>query len=136
MIDEEVKKWLLKAFNDYKTAERLISAPPEEIITDTLCFHCEQFVEKCLKAFLVNKKMDFKKVHDLEYLVKLCSDIDSEFEWLYEVAKKLSDYAVEVRYPEEFYTPTLEEAKECFEIASKVKDFVFGKLKIKEEDLK
>jgi len=62
MMDDETKKWLLKAFNDYKTAERLIGGTSDEIITDTLCFHCEQFVEKSLKAFLVSKKIDFKRL--------------------------------------------------------------------------
>lgn len=136
MINKEVKKWLIKAINDYKTAKKLIESPVEEIITDTLCFHCQQFVEKTLKAFLVYKNVDFEKVHSLEYLVKLCTDKDDSFNWLYEVSKDFSDYAIEVRYPDEFYIPTVNEAKECFEITKKVKEFVFAKLNIKEEDLK
>ncbi len=70
----------------------------------------------------------------MELLLKLCSEQDLEFKGLY--IGNLSDYAVEVRYPETFYIPTFEEAKECFEIASKVKDFIFKKLKIKEEELR
>jgi len=50
--------------------------------------------------------------------------------------KELSSYAVEVRYPDEFYVPSLEEARRSFEIAVEVKDFVFRKLGIKDEDLK
>ena len=136
MIEKEVKNWLVKAFNDYRTAEKLIGFPDEEVITDTLCFHCQQFVEKALKAFLVHWKVDFERVHSLEYLVKLCTDKDPSFDWLYEVARKLSDYAVEIRYPDEFYIPTVDEARECFDIVRKVKDFIFKKFGIKEEDLK
>jgi len=33
----------------------------------------------------------------------------------------LSFYAVGVRYPDEFYIPSVEEAKECFRIASTVR---------------
>ncbi len=98
MIDEESKKWLIKAMSDYKTAEKLISLPPKEIITDTLCFHCQQFVEKGIKAFLVSKNVEFEKVHNLEYLVKLCVDNDSSFNWMYEAARKLSPYAIQIRY--------------------------------------
>jgi len=127
---EEVKNWLKKAMNDYKTARNLLSFPQEEIITDTICFHCQQFVEKCLKAFLISKNVEFKRTHDLEYLIKLCSNLDSDFEFLYEKTTTLTDYAVELRYPDEFYIPSVEEAKECFEIASKVKDFVFNKLNL------
>jgi len=48
----------------------------------------------------------------------------------------LTDYAVEVRYADEFYIPTLEEAKRAFEIAKKAKEFIFRKMKIKEDELK
>lgn len=136
MIDKETKNWLVKALNDYKTAEKLINLPSEEIITDTLCFHCQQSVEKFLKAFLVYHKIDFERVHSLEYLIKLCSTVDTEFEILYEITKDLSDYAIEIRYPDEFYIPSIEEAKEAFNSATKVKDFIFKKLNIKDKDLK
>lgn len=136
MINEEVRKWLIKAFNDYKTAEKLIKLPEEEVITDTLCFHCQQAVEKLLKAFLINAGVEFGRVHSLEYLIKLCSNVDKEFESLYEITVNLTDYAVEVRYPDEFYIPTIDEAHKAFESATKVKDFILEKLKIKEEDIK
>jgi len=135
MIGPEVKNWLSKAINDYKTSEKLLNSPAEEIITDTLCFHCEQFVEKTLKAYLVSKNIDFKRTHNLEYLVKLCTEQDADFGWIDEVAEKLSEYAVEIRYPDDFYLPTLEEAREGFKIARKVKEFVFEKLGIKDADL-
>lgn len=136
MINQEVKNWLIKALNDYKTAEKLLNLPKEEIITDTLCFHCQQAVEKLLKAFLVSHNVEFEKKHTLEYLIKLCSKLDSEFEILYGITKKLSYYAIEVRYADEFYIPTVEEAREAFESATEVKKFVFKKLNIPEEELK
>lgn len=136
MISKEVKNWLLKAMNDYKTAEKLLNQPEDEIITDTLCFHCQQTVEKCLKAFLVFHNVEFEKVHSLEYLTKLCTNVDPEFENLYGVVKMLGDYAIEIRYPDEFYIPTVEEAKESFEKATIVKDFILKKLNIKEEELR
>jgi HEPN domain-containing protein len=89
-----------------------------------------------LKAFLISNNIDFERTHDLEYLVDLCLNLDSDFEWLYEVSKKLSEYAVEIRYPDEFYIPSLEEARQCFGIVSKVKDFMFKKFNIEEKDLK
>ncbi|MGC8766697.1 MAG: HEPN domain-containing protein [Brevinematia bacterium] len=136
MIDKETKNWIIKALNDYKTAEKLINLPENEIITDTLCFHCQQTAEKLLKAFLVYHNVDFQKVHTIEYLIRLCSKIDNEFESLYEMTKKLTDYAVEVRYPDEFYIPTFDEAKKAFESATFVKEFVLKKLNINEEELK
>ena len=136
MIEEEIKKWLIKGLNDLKTAEILINLPKEEIVTDTLCFHCQQAVEKFLKAFLVASNVEFGRVHSIEYLIKLCEKIDKEFEFLYDITANLTDYAIDVRYPDEFYIPTIEEAKKAFESAKKVKDFIFKKLNIKEKDLK
>ena len=66
----------------------------------------------------------------MEYLLELCVKEDDEFKGI-EVGN-LSFYAVEVRYPDEFYTPSIEEAKECLEIARKVREFVMKKLSIKE----
>ena len=80
MIDKETKKWLIKAINDYKTAEKLINLPENEIITDTF-------------------------------------------------------YAIDIRYPDEFYIPTIEEAKNAFESATFVKEFIFKKLNITERDI-
>ncbi|MEO0139190.1 MAG: HEPN domain-containing protein [candidate division WOR-3 bacterium] len=134
MIDERVKKWLLKALEDYKTIENEFRLPEEDIVTSSVCFHAQQFVEKALKAYLTFKNKDFGRTHNLEFLLKLCSEEDKEFEEL--DVGDLTFYAVEIRYPDEFYTPTLDEAKKAFDIAKKVKDFIFKKLSVKEEDLK
>ena len=79
--------------------------------------------------------MNFGKTHSIEYLIKLCSKIDKEFEKLYEIIEGLTEYAIDVRYPDEFYIPSIEEAKEAFDTATKVKEFVLRKLKINEKDL-
>jgi len=134
MIDEDVRKWTVKALNDFKVAKHELNLPEDEITTDVVCFHCQQTVEKLLKAYLIFKNIDFGRTHHLELLLELCSEQATEFKELY--LGELSDYAVEIRYPETFYIPSVEEAKECFEIASKVKEFVLKKLGIKEDDLK
>lgn len=134
MIDEHIKKWLLKAMEDFITARHELSFPDEEIPTGTVCFHCQQLVEKLLKSYLVSKNIDFGKTHDLEFLLQLCIKQDDDFKELN--IGNLKFYALEVRQPDEFYIPSIEEAKECFEIALKVKDFVFKKLGIKEGDTK
>ncbi len=131
MINESVKKWLIKAEHDLKIVEVEFKQPEDEIVTDMVCFHCQQSAEKCLKAFLVSRNLDFGKTHNLEYLIKLCSKYSAEFAGL--DVGDLTFYAVEVRYPDEFYIPSIDEAKECFKIALSVKDFVFKRLNIKEE---
>lgn len=128
MMDEKLEKWIIKALEDYKTAEHELRLPDEDIVTSAVCFHCQQFVEKSLKTYLFFKNTDFGRTHNLEILVKLCSEEDISFKNL--DVGNLTDFAVEIRYPDDFYIPTIVEAKECFAIAKKVKEFVFGKLKI------
>lgn len=131
---DEVKKWVAKAENDLKVAEYLISA--KEPITDALCFHTQQCVEKYLKAFLVYHDRAYRKTHNIAELLELCIRIDAEFKELEKLnVHELTVYATELRYPEFFYIPTIEEAKECLEIVLKVKEFVSKKLGMTEENL-
>lgn len=134
MIDEGLKKWLIKAFEDYRTIENEFKLPKEEMVTTTICFHAQQFVEKMLKSYLYSKGIEFGRTHNLELLIKLCSQIDKSFSKLN--VGNLSDYAIEVRYPDNFYIPTLEEARRSFEIAQNVKEFVLEKLGIKEDEIR
>ncbi|QER41220.1 HEPN domain-containing protein [Thermodesulfobacterium sp. TA1] len=70
-------------------------------------------------------------------LFEMCIREDKEFEKLdKDRISELTFYAVDIRYPDEYYIPSLEEAKESFEIAKQVKDFIFKKLNITEEDIK
>jgi HEPN domain-containing protein len=130
---EYIKKWLLKADNDLKVAENEMRLSPEETVTDAVCFHSQQAVEKFLKAYLITKNVEFGKTHNLEFLLELCVKEDKEFAEI-EVGN-LTFYSVEVRYPDEFYIPSLNESKECIEIARKVKRFVLEKLQTGEDEL-
>jgi HEPN domain-containing protein len=58
MIDDYIEKWIIKAVNDLKLAEHELRQPEDEIVTDAICFHCQQAVEKLLKAYLASKNID------------------------------------------------------------------------------
>ncbi|MQL51620.1 HEPN domain-containing protein [Desulfofundulus thermobenzoicus] len=47
--NELAKGWVLKAESDLATARRMLAS---EGPFDTACFHCQQAIEKFLKAFL------------------------------------------------------------------------------------
>ncbi|GBD39154.1 hypothetical protein HRbin37_01421 [bacterium HR37] len=124
-----VVQWLIKANDDLKTSEILLKS--EDIPTGAVCFHAQQAVEKFLKAYLTNIDVRTGKTHDIAKLLNMCIQHDKDFEKLNrEKLEKLTFYAVEIRYPEEFYTPTTEEAKEAFELALTVKEFISKKLQI------
>lgn len=97
-----------------------------EILTDTICFHCQQAVEKYLKSFLSWHDVDFKPVHDLVYLQQLCSKVDVAFKTL--SLNRLTDFGVPLRYPDDFYMPSIQEADSSIDIAQKTKELVRGKI--------
>jgi len=134
MKDAYLKGWLIKANNDIRIIQNEFSLPEERIVTDAVCFHAQQAVEKFLKSFLISKNTEFSKTHNLNLLLSKCIFLDKEFEIL--DLGNLNYYGIDVRYGEELYLPSNNEAKEAFEIASKVKEFVLMKLIVKEEDLK
>jgi HEPN domain-containing protein len=127
---EVIQRWLQKAESDVKAAKYLLKV--EDAPTDVICFHCQQAIEKYLKAYLTFRDIRVMKIHDLEVLLNMCVEKDRAFESLEkDKISSLSSFATEVRYPDEFYIPSAEEAKESFELALKVKDFVLKKLGLK-----
>jgi len=125
-IEELVSQWIIKADNDYKTIANEMSS--EEPVTDSICYHAQQGVEKYLKTFLVMHGIEPFKTHNITFLRKECEKIDTDFYTLSNI-DYLSDYAVELRYPDSFYIPTLEEAKEAYEDAVKARIFIKEKIK-------
>jgi len=125
-IKDLVNKWIKKAEKDLLSAEREFSF--DDPITETVCFHCQQTVEKYLKAFLVYHQIYFTKTHRIIDLLELCANVDSSFKDELEDADNLTDYAVEIRYPDVCFEPGIEDAEEALEIARKVKEFVLNKI--------
>ena len=124
---ELVSRWITKAENDLKIGTGEMNT--ENPVTDMVCFHMQQCVEKYLKAFLVFHKQPFRKTHIIAELIELCKEIDDDFNRLYDLeADSLTIYATEARYPDEFYFPSMEEAEKCINIAKEVKSFVLKKL--------
>ena len=119
-----IRQWLVKANEDLLVVERLTDY--EIIATSSICFHCQQAVEKFLKAFLIANGVDIKKTHNIEYLLSECSDIDKDFADI--DPKELSDFGVDVRYPGDMYVPDEKESIEYKNLAFEIKDFVENKI--------
>jgi len=131
---EIINKWVAKAGSDIRSAEILLNNA-ENPPTDAICFHAQQAVEKLLKAYLTSVDIKAGKTHDILSLLELCIEKDKEFETLpIEKLGKLTFYAVELRYPDEFYIPTYEEAEESLNLAKMVEKFVIEKLQKQKKD--
>jgi HEPN domain-containing protein len=120
-----IKEWLHKAEHDMGMASLALENKPE--YTDSICFHCQQAAEKYLKAYLVYLDISFEKKHSLGYLLDLINEKEPVPDEVYEQLEKLEDYAVEIRYPDDWFEPTIEEAKEAYEIAKSIKSLVMDK---------
>jgi len=89
-LTQKAQEWFSKANNDLQTVEILFTDP--EPPTDTLCFHCQQAVEKYLKGALVLNNIDFMKTHDLIYLLKLAQKVIDGIEDYEEECLSLNKY--------------------------------------------
>jgi len=58
----------------------------------------------------------------------LAAKVDEDFQEIIDISEKLTDYAVDIRYPFLLEEPTKEEARETIEMAEKIKKFVLSKL--------
>jgi len=55
MSEKLVKEWIAKAEEDYKTILTL-NRQKKHKLPNSICFHCQQCIEKYLKAFLVHNE--------------------------------------------------------------------------------
>jgi HEPN domain-containing protein len=69
-----INQWLAKANENMFVVDKLTE--DEITATSAVCFHCQQAVEKFLKAYLIANGFDIKRTHNIEYLLAECSDID------------------------------------------------------------
>lgn len=116
---EEVLRWKTKADSDYTAANDLLKA--NSTSTDAICFHCQQAVEKYLKAMLIACGKEFQKTHDLSVLAEMLAAKYPDLVDFREDFSRLTFYAVDARYPDDDFTPGIEEAKNAFDNAKAIK---------------
>lgn len=127
-LDASFKDWLDKANNDLMAAKAILEYY-EEPPTDTVCYHCHQVVEKVLKAFLIYRKSELLKVHDLVELLNLCSESEPDLATLRDSVETLNQYYIEAKYPLDIpIIYPLQEAKDAFEKAAIILEKISQKI--------
>lgn len=117
------EEWMLFAEQDLKVAKKLIN--DEEPILNPAAYHCQQSIEKILKAYLAYQKQPIKKTHDLIKLIELCMFFDKDFINLKEISSDLNPYASKARYPDSmFIMPDLTTFKIILKETEAAFDFV------------
>jgi len=127
MTDEYLDSWLKKAENDLKVVEHELGLSEEETVKDAACFHCQQAVEKYLKAFLIFHNIEFPRTHNIEYLLEQAAKVDTDFSAI--DVDELSDFGVDIRYPDSFYMPEIDEVEFYYKLAIRIKTLVINKIK-------
>lgn len=111
----EVDAWLSKARDDLRAAVVDLAAQPP-LLADA-GFHCQQAVEKAMKALLVFDAEPVGKTHDLRALGDRLTKLRPELEPLVDDAAPLTEYAWRFRYPGEPFEPEETEIRDSLDVA-------------------
>jgi len=123
---EIVGQWLRKAEHDLLNIRNNLAA--ETVPTDTVCFHAQQAIEKLLKGLLVANGRNITKTHDLVKLLSDVSELAPELLPLEDQLEEISEYGVGIRYPDDFYEPTMDEANLAYSIALQIQAIILNKV--------
>jgi HEPN domain-containing protein len=89
-----VSEWISAALEDFGSATVLAKVP----YYAPACYHCQQSVEKILKAYIIAKENILIKTHDLDDLISKCEKHAIEFGKLKDACEDLTLYTT-IRYP-------------------------------------
>jgi HEPN domain-containing protein len=130
MVDDEiVKEWIEKADEDFEFA--LVNFEEEKQFFAQICFHFQQAAEKYLKAYIISHDLEFRKIHELPMLLKICLSKASLFDALEEDCEFLNTFYVETRYPVHWPTHfSRDETEKAFQAAKAIQSFVKKKMGI------
>ncbi len=111
------QKWLKRAKSNLVRAKQ---PKPEEVYYEDLCYDAQQSVEKSFKAVLCFHNIKFRLVHDIGELIYTLDANDVKVPEEIKDASKLTNYAVETRYPSPYEPVTEDEFNEAINLAEKV----------------
>jgi HEPN domain-containing protein len=95
-----LREWIDKAEADLEAAERLAPDVTSSIrLREVVGFHCQQTVEKYLKALLTFYQVEFPKTHEIKRLLALLSRANPEAAAALSGTKWLGPFGVDIRYP-------------------------------------
>ena len=128
-MKKQVKDWITLADKDLYAAEIMLR---ESNLTNIVAFHCQQAIEKYLKAFLIEKDVPLIKTHDLIKLngmIKEVKDLGIDEKKLIVI----NEVYIDSRYPGEIGLmsdgmPTDKQAKEFLAYSKDIKTIISNAL--------
>jgi len=96
-MKEITKSWYRFAQNDLAAAKKLLD---DESLGHMVLFHCQQSIEKIIKAHLEESEIEIPKIHNLIRLNNLLpSDFRTQDESFMEILEELNSVYIDSRYP-------------------------------------
>ena len=126
-MKEGTKSWIAFADRDLEAAKSLLE---NEYIANIVLFHCQQCIEKCLKAILEEHEIQVPKIHSVVRLFGVITEnIELEFKIDEDALNLVDDIYIDTRYPSGLGLlpsgfPSKEEAAEVLKIAKNIYDNV------------
>jgi HEPN domain-containing protein len=124
MTEPTPELWLRRARSNLALAQ---VGHREGVMLEDLCFEAQQAAEKALKALLIHLSGDYPRTHaftllltKLETHVRVPASVRDVVE--------LSDYAVQMRYPGDYYPISDEEYQRAVDLAARTVAWVEGQL--------
>jgi HEPN domain-containing protein len=93
----DFRTWARRAEMDWKAIPLLSQAAEPQ--WENAAFHAQQCAEKYLKAFLISKNWQIKKIHDLTELLADCVEHDGKLGALAPDCALLTPFVMSGRYP-------------------------------------
>lgn len=125
-VTRQVRQWIEKADHDLRNAEHTLTIF-DDCPFDTVCFHAQQCVEKCLKGWLAFRCIDFPRSHDLVVLLNLAITAGLRGVNTHGV-QPLNRYTIEARYPGDWDPIDRPEAERAVAAAQSVRGAVHAVL--------
>jgi len=121
-VADLVKGWLAKGDSDLAEAARCAGSTGPY---DTGCFHCQQAVEKFIKAVFCLHGQPAPNTHDLGRLSGMVAAIEPSLMLARTEILALTDYAGRLRYDSDFW-PEQSELAESLSVARQVRMEIFA----------
>ena len=120
------EEWVRKAEGNYSVTQQVLQA--QNPVNDVICLQVQQCVENYLKAWLQEANIPFPRTHDLQELLNLIIPALPAWDAWREDFSKLSEHAVDPRYPGKF--ATADETAHAMQICNEVRRVVRELLKL------
>ena len=122
-MKDGTKSWIAFADRDLEAAKSLLE---NEYVANVVLFHCQQCIEKCLKAIFEEHEIQVPKIHSVVRLFGIINEnIELKFKIDEDALNLVDDIYIDTRYPTgigllPFGFPSKEEASGVLKIAKNI----------------